>query len=280
VWGDYQFIVVIDRFYYDPANRFHIDYEISLTVARDLTLVDAIVVPSKDTINAGILNTIALMQSLVAEAQRLIALVDAARKGDIAGIATGVEGLARSINTLAPLINLATTPVLQGLVSQAANIAFLTKTIAGKIDQTKSGNPLTEIFELAAEAVILKGQLSLLAGNTGTQQVTVMNRSLFDVAQQYYGTTDAWSSIADANGLTDAQVVEPTTLKLPPFEGEAPRTVPTPGTVYEAPGTGAPVPAESIEGGTVTPTTTGIPVFSTTTPTTQGGTFTTTTTGR
>jgi len=63
----------------------------------------------------------------------------------------------------------------------------------------------------------MQANLSLITSPPNALTVTVMNTNLFALAAAYYGDATQWGIIANANGLTDPMIREPTTLLIPPW---------------------------------------------------------------
>lgn len=57
--------------------------------------------------------------------------------------------------------------------------------------------------------------LALISEGATGQVITVSNVSLYALAAQYYGNADDWTTIAEANGLTDPMVNGTMTLTIP-----------------------------------------------------------------
>src|SRR5437667_2558017 len=82
-WGDFLYNVVIKRFWFDPANLFNIPYEIALEIVEDLTQAQTIQTPSQDVVDVGLLNIIERIQDAVTALARVLAAVDAIRRGGL-----------------------------------------------------------------------------------------------------------------------------------------------------------------------------------------------------
>jgi hypothetical protein len=244
IWGDFNFLVIVSQFLFDPINLYHIPYRIRLTVAKDFSTTNVVRPPSLDTVESGILDTIDSLLSLSLAAQKIIQLVDAIRTGNINAIVSSIGSLSSTVGAISGSLGAQSAATLLTFASRAIAISGLAKQLTALLDQSKSGNALVEVTQIAASALALSGAFTQLAGLSGPLTTTVLSGNLFSVSQQYYGTVDAWSTIADANGLTDAEIVGPVTLKLPIFNGIVPAAQAQPGTVYEVGVANAPL-AES-----------------------------------
>ena len=58
--------------------------------------------------------------------------------------------------------------------------------------------------------------LALIEEGAQGAVITVNNISLYQLAAKYYGDATAWTTIAEANGITDPMIVQATTLTIPP----------------------------------------------------------------
>lgn len=77
---------------------------------------------------------------------------------------------------------------------------------------------LEQLYNLYKIKSLLQGiynNLSLIAEGATGQVITVNNVSLYTLAAKYYGDATAWTVIAQANGLTDPQITQTTTLTIP-----------------------------------------------------------------
>jgi len=50
-----------------------------------------------------------------------------------------------------------------------------------------------------------------------SKQITVAGGNLYQIASQYYGDPMGWVQIAQANGLTDPQLIGIVTLNIPDY---------------------------------------------------------------
>ncbi len=63
----------------------------------------------------------------------------------------------------------------------------------------------------------MQSNLLLINAPPNATVITVMNTTLFKLAEQYYGDATQWSVIANANNLIDPMITVPTTLLIPPW---------------------------------------------------------------
>lgn len=63
----------------------------------------------------------------------------------------------------------------------------------------------------------IQANLMLINSPPNAITVNVMNTTLFKLAEQYYGDATQWVIIANANGIRDPMILEPTTLLIPPW---------------------------------------------------------------
>lgn len=243
VWGDFHYTVIIDRFHFDPSNIFHIPYEISLQVVQDLTAPGAINVPSRDTIEQGIIGVIIKIQDATAALARIVAFVNAARQGDVRGLISTASGLVSAIGTVSGFVGSQDLTTLRGFANQATVVAqqaiglydFAKAAWQGgvlsRLDQTGAG--VNEVFALGNAAQLLASLILRFSSPPYQVNVPVVRDNLFSISTRYYGKLDSWDQIADFNNLRDSQLLGPQTVKLPVINGVPPTQAAPPNTVYE-----------------------------------------------
>jgi nucleoid-associated protein YgaU len=77
---------------------------------------------------------------------------------------------------------------------------------------------LTQIqcYQLQAVLERMIKNIQLINSAPNAIFLTVSNANLFNLALQYYGDTDYWVTIAEANSLTSNLITEETTIIIPP----------------------------------------------------------------
>jgi hypothetical protein len=257
VWGDYKATVIIDKFYYEILGATYITYEIDLNVVKDLTDPQSTPKPSLDTIPQGVSVQLGSISGIISSIQSFLtttlapvnAVEAAVRDGinDVVGLANtlvnGVGGIVSTLSSQPGSIILGFQADAAVLVSTANSLitSFNNPSIIPVINPTNAtqstgADPMVDLLAMSQEVQILAALLARYGQPPLVASLTVVNDNLFAIASRYYnGNLEAWSSIADFNGLTDAQITGPMTLLLPPVSGVIPKpTVPQPGTVYES----------------------------------------------
>lgn len=73
-------------------------------------------------------------------------------------------------------------------------------------------NSLSLMYQLQSVLITMQKNINLIASGANGKIVTVNGGSLFALAAKYYGDATLWTSIANANGLTDPQL--PTNMPI------------------------------------------------------------------
>lgn len=77
---------------------------------------------------------------------------------------------------------------------------------------------MEQLYAMYAIQAILQqiyDNLALISEGAQGQVITVNNVSLYQLAAKYYGDADEWTTIAQANGLTDPMITTVMTLTIP-----------------------------------------------------------------
>lgn len=255
-WGDYQFRVIIDKFYYNAKNRFNIEYEIGLTIiSQDLEVLNFTVRESLDTVDRGILDIIERIQDALSIVTRAVAIVDAIRRGDVNSIIGALSNITSIFGTIAGQFSLLTTAQISQIVAFAQIGAVAAVTLAQNMERYIDGfqdneirfggegtvNPVAEAVSIGTSFQILAGLVARLTVPAATSSVTITSGNIFRVALEHYGTLDAWQDIAAINDLNSAIIQNNKTIQLPPRRGKAPQKIPS-SSVYDLTFAGKPDP--------------------------------------
>lgn len=72
-----------------------------------------------------------------------------------------------------------------------------------------------QLFALKFYLERIQANLAIINAPPNAQTVNVSKTTLFALAAQYYGDATQWGVIANANGLIDPMITQPTTLFIP-----------------------------------------------------------------
>lgn len=268
-WGDFTYIVVISKFYYDPSNIYHIPYEITLEVVQDKTEPQNAQVLSRDTIPDGVRLSLGFLRDLLDKMRGYLNTVrnlQASIRREINNIIGLGQYLMQEITDVVNLLYIQPTNFIAGLQADALSLSNQATNLVDQLgvltiseNKLESGrsaatgaDPLLDLVAVASVSKQLYDLLARLRQPPFVVTTTVMNDNLFAIASRYYnGDVAAWEQIADFNGLTDAKITKPMELKLPPINGVLPnpvRTTGTSSTVYE-PNVYPIPPAEGVRNG-------------------------------
>lgn len=268
-WGDFSYIVVISKFYYDPISIYHVPYEITLEVVQDKTEPQNAQVASHDTIPDGTRLSLGFLRDLLTKLRGYLNVVrnlQASIRREINNIIGLGQHLMQEITDVVNTLYIQPTNFIAGLQADAFSLSNQARNLADQLgiltlssNQLESGqsaatgaDPMLDLLEVSSVSKQLYDLLGRLQQPPFVVSTTVMNDNLFAVASRYYnGDVSAWEQIADFNGLTDTKITAPLQLKLPPING----VLPNPGnnasgasTVYE-PNVYPIPPAESVRNG-------------------------------
>ena len=250
LWGDYKFKAVIDKFYYDAASRFEVEYQIRLQIiAQDFDVYSFQVRESLDTVDRGILDIVEKIQDVLSIITRAIAIVDAIRRGDVNSLIGAMANILNILGTVAGgnLITInkdsifsLTPSEISKIILFANSAAQVAKDLAYRLEQYSihdgdslaTANPTAEAINLSSSFTLLATLVARLLQATPASSTTVVNTNLFALARQHYGDLAAWEVLATENNLNSTLIEGAKTLQLPPFKGKAPRNIP-PSEVYD-----------------------------------------------
>lgn len=255
VWGEFSYVVVISKFYYDPTNIYHIPYEIALEVVQDKTEPQNVQVASLDTLPDGVILSLGFLRDLLGNLRSYLNVVrnlQASIRREVNNIIGLGQHLMQEVTDIANTLYFQPTNFIAGLQTDALSLSNQATNLVNQLgiltlsgNQLESGqsaatgaDPMLDLVQVASVSKQLHDLLGRLRQPPFVVTTTVMNDNLFAVASRYYnGNVSAWEQIADFNGLTDANITEPIELKLPPINGvvPAPRTSgANASTVYES----------------------------------------------
>lgn len=223
-WGGLDFTVVIKSFRADYRLNVYIPYEITVEIVTDNVTSTSPNLPpdvdmqmDTDMNSASALGgnigdaTLSGLMSTLNTAVSAVGTFANATQATIAGVMNPLAAVQGRVTTLLNAAQIiasgVTTPggVLPG-APLSQNVAALTAQLAS--------------FQEQANCVQLQGFCGRMAHNTvsiGTNatSITVGGGNLFALASKYYKNQDAWTGIANANGLSDPQLSGINTLTIP-----------------------------------------------------------------
>ena len=213
-WSEFAFQVVIQRFRCSFQRFYKLPYDISCRVLQDLTKPIIGVAPTSfDDMIIGDMNT---ANALGAQANDstltgLLNTLNTAIK-NVSTFAGAVKSTIQSV--LLPLaavqarvgILIAST---NGLLTNVATIGGIlpnnsvAKSVANLGNQTTNMQQLPVLRGLSDVLGRMSGNLNLINSPPNAKRVPVAGGNLFSIAQQKFGDATKWTSIAQANNMSD-----------------------------------------------------------------------------
>jgi hypothetical protein len=223
-WDAFSYNVVIKNFEFSIQQINHIPFSITLEVVKNNTSpvtndpgysIDDLlnddmntVTTLSDSINdPSITSSVSALQSVMngissfAKAansviQSIVQPIEAAQKA-VEQVQAQVQNTLMNITTLGGVIP--NNPI--------------STTVASEITQTNSMIQAPQLMLMNAALGRMKSNVSIQS--SGVKQITVAGTNLYRVAAQQYGDPSAWTTIANANGLTDPMITGVVTLNIP-----------------------------------------------------------------
>lgn len=227
VLDDYRFKVVIGDFKSRFEHLYRRPYTIELIVVERLDLV------ATGNALAGALD--ALINSDVGEAMGLSDIVNVQSVTDaVTAVQSAVSQVQDFANATVETVQTVVRPIvaaqqiIQSTISQVGAAINDITTLGGLIPGNPVSNAANNVLrqlnattQLAPlyqmQAVLARLQKNVLSGPlaNGTTSVVTGNTSLQKLAADNYGDQSKWTTIADANGMTDPVVTGIQTVKIP-----------------------------------------------------------------
>jgi nucleoid-associated protein YgaU len=224
-WDSLYYQVMIRAF--EPDYRFaRIPYRISCEVIADLSSptyqdfdpdADYLINGDLDsaatlTSNIGNSTLSGLMGTLQSAAGSVGTFVNAARS-TVNSVLQPLHAVSAQVTSMiaATDVTLASFGVPGGVVPgvpAATNVASLLSNITANTQQVN----LLQLKALCGRMTLNLNQI-----NSSVRTITVSGGNLYDIAALEYGDATAWTTIAQANGLTDPQLSGITQLTIPPY---------------------------------------------------------------
>lgn len=245
-WSDYSYAVVVTGFSADYQKPFRIPYTITCTVVQDRTqlVLDVPAVTPAQAVasdsqtvgaaapGAGIDYT--PVQTAVSGLQTVVQPMAQGLQQVGAGIndaAKTVMGYAQQVTSAAqiiagPLATFATqvgNSIVQaeGATMQIASLGGIAPSgpIARRVGQIIAGAnaqaKLPTLYQMSNLATRMSTNLGAVANPQTREQIIVGGGTLYGVAAQVYGDATQWQRIAQANGVSDPNLLGITQLRIP-----------------------------------------------------------------
>ena len=225
-FAEFNYQVVIKQFEADFERFYKLPYKIVCEVIADNTqpvTTTAVILDFDETISADIASADAIA-SVINDAQLTT---------NIAALDTAIKTVSTFANAVQSQINSVLVPlaVVQArvkiLIASAGNVLSNVATLGGILPnnpvatqvaaitgQIKSSISLPQLYNLNAVLGRIGGNLVSIL-NTG-KTIAVAGADLYHLATVNYGDPMAWTTIANANKLTDPVVIGVATLRIPP----------------------------------------------------------------
>lgn len=224
-WGGFRYTVIVRRFHGDYQRFYQIPYRITCEVLADLTnpVSSTPSIPIDQQVAADI-----ALAALIAQAiadQILIAAIGGIQTalGLITSFATSpksaISALGQSVLGAQTQVNVLTADVTADIGTPIGFAGVIPGTggAAAALALTAQTNQVFQLNNLLNISGVL-GRISgnLASANSSPNTIAVAGGNLFQIAEQQYGDATAWTTIANANGLTDPFVQGVQTLTIPP----------------------------------------------------------------
>lgn len=224
-WGDFSFMVVIERFRPVMERTYEIPYSISCVVVADSPAAAA--GPGIDQMIQGDhLNVQALGSNF----------------GSLSGVLSGLRSAVSKVSSFATTAQATISSVLAPIAQVQAQVTSLIATTENTLTSVTTlggilpNNPIsTLVAQLGSQATAMSnvgilydlraaaGRMTanLNAAGAGGAQVVQAGGDLYHLAAASYGDATAWTTIAKANRLTDPVINGVQTLLVPPLPGSS-----------------------------------------------------------
>jgi hypothetical protein len=227
-WADLRYQVVVIGFTAIFRRTYEYRYTITFKVIADLTLVSGTsTAPSIDDAINGDLGTATTLSSSIGDPtlSSIMSTVSSA----VSSVSTFVNAAKSTVNSVLQPIQSAVNQVQTLTAGVEATIASA-QGFAGVIAGGAGG--MASIFSAQISAVQNLTSLNQLSGVLGRMsqnlnavgdsatQVAVAGANLFSLAAGAYGDATEWTTIAQANDLSDPFVSGPETLTIPPVPSD------------------------------------------------------------
>jgi hypothetical protein len=224
-WGDFDYTVVIQRFHGNYQRFYQVPYTISCLVVQDNAL------PVTNILSPGIDDLI------TQDATDATTLADGIGDSMLSGLMLTLNSAIGSVSSFANAAQSTINSVLQPLADVQARVGVLITSVNNTVANVSTVGgvlPNTPVAQSAAsmlgqmnamtqmpQLLNLRNVLGRMGGNLGTigtsqTKVTQAGGDLYSLAAKQFGDATAWTTIANANGLSDPKLTGVNTLAIPP----------------------------------------------------------------
>lgn len=230
-WADLRYQVIVRQFTADFRRQYEYQYRIACEIVADLTSVSSLSTTAlgiDDVVNAdlGTANNLAgsvgdtSLTSLMSTVSSAVGAVSTFSGASPSTLNSVLQPLAAATQRVAVLQATGDTSVssalgFAGLVAggNGENMAMTLTTQLGAVQQLASLSQLSGVLGRMTQ------NLTSAGGSDNT--VTVAGGNLYSLAASQYGDATDWTSIAQANGLTDPFVTGTQDLVIPAVPADA-----------------------------------------------------------
>jgi len=223
-WDAFSYDVVVTRFQGTFERFYQVPYKVTCTVVKDNA--GQIIYPASPGIDD-------LVSSDMTTANTLGGLIgDSTLTGVLNTLDTAIQQVSTFAGAVQSTVNSVLTPLaavqsrVQVLIASTANVVSNVTTLGGILPnnpisqqaakltgQVAALSQLPQLYNL--QSVLGRMGANLGSINRGVNTVITAGGNLFNLAANAYGDATAWTTIARANNLTDAQLTGVNTLVIP-----------------------------------------------------------------
>jgi nucleoid-associated protein YgaU len=223
-WSSMSYLVVISSFKGNFNAPFEIPYQISLEVQADLT-------------NLPVTNSaFDVSQAINGDMGTALGLSDSIGDGTLSSLMGSLNSAISTVSNFAKAAQSTINSVLQPLNAVRSQVGILISAtentlknvatvggvfpfnpiaqniakLSGQVNATVAGSQLAQLNSVLGRMGTNLGQV-----NSSVKTVTVSGGNLYDLAAKNYGDATGWTTIANANGITDPELVGVSTLSIP-----------------------------------------------------------------
>ncbi len=223
-WDAFSYNVVIKNFEFSIQQINHIPFSITLEVVKNNTS-PVTVDPgySIDDLLNDDMNTVASLSDEIAEPS----ITESISK--LQAIKNSISSFAKSANSVIQSIVQpieAAQKAVEQVQAQVENTLMNITTLGGVLPnnpistQVSKGITQANAMVQAPKLALMNAALGRMKSNvsiqsSGVKQITVAGTNLYRVASKEYGDPSAWTTIANANGLTDPMITGVMKLNIP-----------------------------------------------------------------
>ena len=222
-WARYRYSVIVKSATFDYRRKYEIPYKISCLVVEDRSNP---IISSADSVDYTITQDQATMNSLGGQIG----------DGPLSGLLVTLDSAISSVSSFANAAQSVINSVLQPIGAVQARVATLIASTGNAISNISTAGGIAPYNPIAMQAAKLSTQIAgytqmplllnlqsvvgrmgnnLGAVSTSGNTITTAGGDLFTMASKAYGDASAWTTIANANKLTDPSISGVQTLNIP-----------------------------------------------------------------